>query len=613
MTSPINNQAFILDPLLFLFVVAVVILLTAYYQSRKSHSTDKSLFADKLNESIKFKRMIEQSPFSILIADAHGNIVFANSKYCEFTGTTIKDLKKLTTADLHPEDANKQVHKEIIDTINAGKIWQGELGYKHREGNFNFSAATIRPIVDEQQKIQNIVFIHQDITDRTAYQEKLFRQANFDSLTGLPNRELTIDRLKRAISIALNSEQTITLLKINLHRFKVINESLGHSYGDKMLVAIADRLKSFAVEGDTLARLTGDEFVIIISRSIAMTNLIFLCEELIEAVTAPVFLSGKEVSVNTSVGLATYPTDGLTAAELLRNADMAVSIAKSSGSNTYNFYKPELIEQSMSKLTMDTELRHALSRNELQLFYQPIVNAETGAPIGLEALIRWNNQSLGFVSPEEFIKLAEENGLIIPIGEWVLREGCRMAALLNDTEFEDMRIAINISPRQIVNGNFVNLVKHALKDSKLNPKYLELEITEGLLMDHSTHTLETMIQLKDLGVNLSLDDFGTGYSSLSYLKRFPFDTLKIDRAFVRDIETDKENAALADAIITMSKAIGLEVIAEGIEDKHQWGIMQRKGCDFMQGYYFGKPATGEAVIDNLKQLRDGASNSTKLA
>lgn len=556
----------------------------------------RALYSDKASiekELSKFQMCVQQSPSSVLIADSQGNVEFINNKFCEISGYQPEDLIGNSVESLSTDHISPQLYQEILQHVVDGAVWRGELSQRHRDGNNYHSAVTVRPVYNDKNKLSHIFYLHEDISDRIAYKENLFRQANYDELTNLPNRSLASDRLAQAIHNAERAGRSVMVMCIDLDRFKIVNDTLGHEQGDQLLVEAAARLKSCIREEDTLARMGGDEFVLILSNDASIANASVILKKVIDSIDKPFHVDQLEFNVTASIGVTVYPDDGTTAAALIRNADAAMYIAKELGRNTYHFYTHEMNEQAMRRLTMEAELRHAIERDELELHYQPVIDAKTQKLVAVESLLRWNSEKLGLIPPLDFIPLAEETGLIIPIGLWVLNRACQQAAQWQREGLKDLRIAVNISSRQFSGGSILSDVENALKESGLSANNLELELTESLFLNRSSQIYRVMRKLKNMGVRLSLDDFGTGYSSLSYLKRFPFDVLKIDRSFVRDLHTDPENAALTSAVVVMAHSLGLEVIGEGVEEIDQQQYLQKENCDMLQGYLFSKPLAAD--------------------
>lgn len=429
--------------------------------------------------------------------------------------------------------------------------------------------------------------------------------AYHDALTGLPNRPLFMDRLIVALSQAHRGSQKLAVLFLDLDRFKNINDSLGHTAGDSLLKAVSDRIRRCVREGDTVARFGGDEFTMLIPRIENIEDAAKIASKIIETIKIPFLLGGQELFISTSIGVSLYPGDGLDPETLVRNADTAMYRAKEQGRDNYQLYAPDMNAQALERLDLENTLRKALSQEELVLFYQPQVSARTGAVIGLEALVRWQHPERGLLSPAQFISAAEVSGLIIPIGDWILRTACRQARVWQKKLDQKITIAVNLSARQFQQPDLVEQVRAALDDTGLDPSTLEIEITESNAMQNAENTIYTLRELKAIGVRISMDDFGTGYSSLNYLKRFPIDTLKLDQSFVRDVTTDPSDAAIVSAVITMAHSLNLKVVAEGVETEEQLQFLRRQNCDVIQGYYFSRPASAPDLEPFLLQSARG--------
>jgi diguanylate cyclase (GGDEF)-like protein len=456
---------------------------------------------------------------------------------------------------------------------------------------------------DENDKPVRMVGTVQDVTEFQRAQERLNYLAHYDTLTGLPNRLLLQDRLNLAMAEADRRDRVVAVMFLDLDRFKIINDTLGHDVGDALLKSVAERLTTCVRAGDTISRLGGDEFTVILANVAHVDDVARVAQKIIDSFAPPFNIAGRELFMSTSIGITLYPFDDDKLDSLLRNADAAMYHAKEMGRNTFQFYTAELNRRTAKRLQLETALRHALERNELLLHYQPQVNLKTGKIIGAEALLRWQHPEMGLIPPLDFIPLAEETGLIVPIGEWVLRTACRQAQAWHRAGFPRFQVAVNLSGRQLQHRDLAKLVKKVLKETGLNPRHLDLELTESLLMHNTGETLAAMEELHTHGAAFSMDDFGTGYSSLAYLKRFPIDTLKIDQSFVRDIPTDPDDAAIAQAIIAMAHSLGIRVIAEGVETAKQLAFMRAHQCDGMQGYYFSKPVPAEAMTRLLQEDR----------
>ena len=452
-----------------------------------------------------------------------------------------------------------------------------------------FDAGETRLLVELANNLAYGITNLRETQQRRTFELELERQANFDGLTGLPNRYLLDDRAAQCIVQAKRSGQRVAVLFLDLDNFKYINDSCGHAGGDALLRAVAARLQGAVRESDTVARLGGDEFVIVLSALAQLEDAGKVAQKVIAAFAEPFAAAGQEFHVTASVGVSVYPEDGGDSEQLLKHADAAMYRAKEQGGNGLQFYALEMEAQAEERVALQNALCRALERQEFELHYQPQVDLRSGQIRGVEALIRWRRPGIGLVAPDRFISLTEETGLIVPIGEWVLRTACAQAKAWHSAGHTDLQMAVNVSARQFRQQDIAGLVRCVLADTGLGAKYLELELTESVLMKDSEAAVQTLRQLKQLGVSLSLDDFGTGYSSLSYLKGFPIDYLKIDRSFVRELTTDADDAAICNAIIGLAHNLNIKVIAEGVETEAQMNFLRRQGCDEMQGYYFSRP------------------------
>ena len=481
--------------------------------------------------------------------------------------------------------------------------WNGEAWNRRRNGAIFPQWLSISTVRDDDQRILHYVAMLSDLTDRKAAEERAEFLARHDLLTRLPNRFLLRDRAEQAFAHAVRAETRVALLLLDLDHFKHINDSLGHPAGDALLQTFADRLRSTTRDTDTVSRQGGDEFLVLLTDIRDSDDIAPIVEKIMHTLARPCALAGQEMSLSCSVGLAVYPEDGTDFDTLIRNADAAMYNAKEAGRNTFRFYSQQMNEDAVHRLDIQNRLRRALERNEFVLHYQPLIDLGNNAVVGAEALIRWNCPELGMQPPGVFIPVAEDSGLIVEIGEWVLREACRQARAWQDAGHRDLVLAVNLSPLQFARGNLVETVRLALADSGANPALIELEITENVLVKDTEQVLATVRQLHAMGLRLAIDDFGTGYSSLAYLRRFAVEKLKIDQSFVRDLPTDPDAGAIVRAVIQMAKSLKIAVLAEGVETADIAHDLRLLGCDYAQGYYFGRPMPAAAFADQLPPPR----------
>ncbi len=502
---------------------------------------------------------------------------------------------------VHPED------REFVDQSFTQAL-QNKTAYdiEHRlllpDGGVKFVNECCETQFDKQGKPIRCTGTVFDITERIRSQEKIVQQAHYDSLTGLPNRFLSLDRLSQQIRESLRDKSLMALLFIDLDDFKKINDSLGHEVGDNILIEAAKRLQSVVRSGDTVGRLGGDEFIVLLRGLSSTADSQSVADNLLNAFRDSFLIDKRELILTASVGIAIYPDDGGDSSELLRNADSAMYHAKKNGRNTYSYYTYEMNNEVSRRLAVEEQLRGAMERRELYVVYQPQVDVMSGEMVGCEALLRWNNPVLGEVYPDEFISIAEHTGVIVPIGEFVILDALQVVSRMRKDYSKDFKVAVNLSPRQFRDPGLVSFIEMNLRQSQLPCECLELEITEGVLMSGYSYIDKALSTLDDIGVSIAMDDFGTGYSSLNYLRQYPFHILKIDRSFIQDIdEKEKEEGKeLVNAAISMAHALGLKVVAEGVEKGSQWEILKSLGCDYAQGYLFSRPMPIEDVLVKLR-------------
>lgn len=496
-----------------------------------------------------------------------------------------------------------------------GEVINFESEVYRRDGSIIWISENARAVRDECGKLLYYEGSVEAITERKRHEAEIRYQATHDALTGLPNRQLLHETLQEAVSDARQHGKRIAAIFLDLDNFKLINDSLGHAAGDELLITMTRRLQSCVRTTDTVGRQSGDEFVILLGEHTGRTEVQHIAERILNVIAHPCIIAGHELNVTSSIGIALFPGDGNDVSTLMRHADAAMYRAKELGRNTYQFFSAEMNERIAGRLEMLNKLHHALERGEFQLYYEPKWDLATGRIIGIEALIRWQTAE-GLISPAHFIPLAEEAGLIVPIGEWVLREACAQNRRWQDEGLPPLPISVNLSQRQLLHGDFVAQIADVLRETRLEPRYLELEVTEGMVMHEPDKAAATLNALRKLGVQIAMDDFGAGYSSLSHLKRFPVNSLKIDASFVRDSTTTHDAAAIIKAIISLGHILGLRVLAEGVETYEQLAFLRDSGCDDMQGYYLARPmpAGGFAALlrtppANLQPTRPQAASA----
>ncbi len=545
-------------------------------------------------EMRKLSTAIEQIADGIMITDPNGIIEYVNPAITEITGYSQEELIGKTPNILKSGKQGDVFYQRMWKTILQGVVFNEVVINRKKNGQFYFEEKTITPQKNTRGEIISYISSGKDITERMEAQERLHHLAHHDSLTGLPNRILFEDRLAQAILRTRWQKRKIAILFLDMDRFKVINDSLGHNIGDIILQEIALRLSDCVPEGDTVSRFSSDEFCIILNDIAAESDIPKLASKILIDLAVPFNCEGRELFVTSSIGISLFPDDGDNAQTLLKKADAAMYHSKRKGRNAFQFYTTEDEQKAIERLTLESSLRRALERDEFRLYYQPQLSLPSCQVDSYEALIRWQHSEYGLVSPIHFIPLLEETGMIIDVGEWVLQTACTQEKKNQQAGHSAKKVAVNISIHQFRQKDFIQMVERTLKNTRLAPNYLELEVTEGVLIDDINETAEKLQELHNMGVSLSIDDFGTGYSSMNYLRRLPFDLLKIDRSFVNEITTNSEDGAITAAIITLAHSIGLEVVAEGVETTEQLQILDKLGCDSIQGYLCSPPLPTDA-------------------
>lgn len=550
---------------------------------------------------VTLSQALEQSPVSVILTDTHGVIEYVNSTFERVTGYTSKEVIGQSTRILKSGMTPKSRYQDLWQTITRGEIWEGELQNATKSGEVFWEHASISPVKNSQGQVSHYLAVKQDITQNKAQEEKILHQAHFDSLTSLPNRFLSLDRLNQMIKEARRGKYKVAVLFMDLDDFKKVNDTLGHQAGDELLKEAAARLESAVREVDVVGRLGGDEFIILANQLVDSAIAGQIAEKVLDAFREPFRLSGRELVSTISIGISVYPNDGEEPSEMLRQADSAMYHSKEQGRNTYNFFTEQMNRDVERRLYLEEQLRTALDNQELEVYFQPLIKMDERRIVGAEALLRWDHQPMGMISPDEFIPIAEQTGLIVPIGRFVLENAIAQASRWRCECQDAFRIAINVSPRQFRDSELLPFVQLLMDQYELPYSSLELEITEGVLMSGHSSVENILKGLNELGIAISMDDFGTGYSSLSYLRSYPFDTLKVDKSFVQDITLDPADLELVGAAIAMGQGLGIDVIAEGIETEEQYQLLTTLGCDYGQGYLFGKPVPADVFESLLKE------------
>jgi diguanylate cyclase (GGDEF)-like protein/PAS domain S-box-containing protein len=558
--------------------------ITASQQPAAMQYNDWMVEADAI-----FKNAFE----GIFVTNAKKQILRVNPGFCHITGYTEEEVTGHTPSILKSNRHDKNFYNRIYETLKNNGSWHGEIWNRRKNGEVYPEWLTITVLGDRDSTDMKYLAIFNDITHLMSKNDLIQNHAYYDSLTGLPNRLLLHDRLEFILNRARKKKRIVAVMLLDVIRFKMINDTLGYSAGDSLLQILGDRLVSCLRDIDSVFRSGDDVFAIILDDINQPDDASKVAQRIIDACSHPFNLADHELYVTLSIGISFFPSDAQEHESLLKNAENAMIRAKELGINNYQHYKPAMNISAAEHLTLEHNLRKALIQEEFVVFYQPQVNLETGKISGSEALVRWKHPELGMISPGQFIPIAEENGLIIPIGEWVLRTACKQMVQWHKELGTNITISVNLSARQFLQQDIVGKVRSILDETGLHPRRLELEITESLGMKNPELTLRTLRELKDMGIHISIDDFGTGYSSLSYLKRFPIDTLKIDRSFVFDIQTDPNDAAIVLAIIALAHSMHLKVIAEGVEKEEQAAFLRHHHCEEMQGYFYSRPVPAE--------------------
>lgn len=556
-------------------------LVTFENSSFQKRAEKEILFASKIYENIEE---------GVLYTNSRGKILSVNPAFQIVTGYSEEEVLGQNPSILQSGYHDETFYKAMWDEINRNGIWKGEIWNKRKNGEIYPEWLTISSICNEVGEVTNYVAVFTDITDRKQKEDKIQKLERYDVLTGVANRYVLNKELQHQIEMAEKYNQLLAVLFLDLDRFKVINETLGHYYGDLLLKKVASRIKGILKNKDIISRFGGDEFVIVLPNIKRAKEAVHMAEQIIAILQQPFALYDQEVYVTTSIGISLYPHDGDSVDLLVKNADKAMYMAKSNGRNNFELFYEELERRDETRqMFLENYLRKAIERDELFLLYQPQLNLESNEIVGVEALLRWNSKELGLISPGEFIPIAEETGLIIPISEWVVNKACEDVKKLHIQGYSNLKVSINISGIHFNQMDFSKKINEIIQNTNINPYLVDLELTESVIMPNASSSIDKLVKLKQCGLQLSVDDFGTGYSSLSYLHRFPIDTLKIDQSFIRNLMTYSGDSAIVKAIITMAKTLRLNIVAEGVENKKQLDLLKQEKCDIIQGFYLSKP------------------------
>ena len=558
----------------------------------------------------RYANAVKHSGQPILITDSNNKIVDLNPAFTALTGYGQDELCGQSPRVLASEHTSTETYRQLWSGLAESGVWQGELFNRTKDGRFFPVLTLISAIRNEQGEVTNYIACYTDITDRMAAERRIDQLLHHDPLTSLYNRYSLEGRLQQALSLARRNRENLAVLFIDLDRFKLINDSAGHHAGDMMLLEVAGRLQECVRESDIVARLGGDEFVVVITGMSAAKNAATIAAKIVSSLSQPYSLADGPVHSSSSIGISIFPADGEDAISLMKTADLALHHAKSQERGSFKFFTPEMNASMADALALDNDLRIAVAERQFELHYQPKISVSDSRVAGVEALVRWRHPIRGLVPPAQFIPLAEESGLIEEIGDWVLDEACRQWSEWRENGMTPLSVAVNLSARQLASPTLVEKVAAVMRRYGLPKGALELEVTESVAMRDPESAIEQLKALGALGIEISIDDFGTGYSSLAYLKLLPIQILKLDRAFVRDIETDENDAVISAATLALAHALGLKVVAEGIETKGQRDFLISHGCDYLQGYLFSKPLPAADLAEFIKTARSCGDSPT---
>lgn len=545
------------------------------------------------------ERVFDNAKEGIIITDPNKNILQVNRAFTEITGYSQEELIGQTPKMLNSGKTEQAKYISMWKSIRETGYWQGELWDRRKNGQMFALSLSITAVKNEHDEVINYLGILNEITEKKQYLQQIYNLAYYDSLTRLPNRTLFEDRCDLAIKKAKREEWLLAVLFVDIDRFSAINDTFGHLIGDELIQKVATRFKNNLREADTISHFSGDKFVVLLEKLPDSNHAAPIAKKLLKIFSQPFHLGEQEIFVTAGIGISIYPSDGTTVQELMRNAESAVHKAKESGKSIYQFYSQEINARSFEKLLLENNLRGAHKKGELFLMYQPQITADdsSAGPVinGMEVLVRWKHQELGLISPGKFIPLAEESGLIIPLGEWIFREACSQYVQWLDKGIPAKELAINLSPVQFKQERLIETITAIIEETGFPAEHLELEITETAIMSDIDTSVHILKELEALGISIAVDDFGTGYSSLNYLKRLPIKKLKIDQSFIAEVTHNQDDATIVSAILSLARNLNLRVIAEGVETAEQLAFLKKHGCSFVQGYYFSPPLLPEKI------------------
>ncbi|EJL20149.1 bifunctional diguanylate cyclase/phosphodiesterase [Brevibacillus sp. BC25] len=570
------------------------------YLSIRSDITARKQMEDELKRSEEKYRIIAENTSDIIsIINLDGEFLYLSPSHKRVWEHTVPDEEILNLFEWIVEDDRDIFAYAIQHAFSTRKEYMVECRINTQRNDVIWTESKINPIMDEEGNVTKLLLVTRDVTDRKQSEETIHHLAYHDALTDLPNRRMYVQQLSKEMMQAKRFQSNLAVLFLDLDRFKDVNDSFGHDVGDMLLIEASKRLQACLKPGDVVARLGGDEFTIMQNQLQDRNEATALAEHIMNQLQRPFELDGHVFNVSCSIGIAMYPQDGDNPEDLLKRADTALYTVKSRGKNGYDFFDPTMEAKSLERILMENEMRKAIEQEQFQIYYQPKIDIATSAMTGMEALVRWVHPELGIIPPNRFIPIAEETGMILALGEWILKQACKQNKTWHDQGYT-LKVSVNLSARQIYQKDLVEMIKDILRETKLSPNWLELEITESIFvkMEEATAVLQ---QIRDIGIQISIDDFGTGYSSFSYIKSLPVDTIKIDASFIRDIHHNQESQAIVKAIVTIAQSLNMNVIAEGIELHDQVAALKENGCDHGQGYLFSKPLPTDAFDQFLRQ------------